>query len=316
MRVRLRRRGVDHGAFATVARETSWSRVEPVVVRGAVRPPDVRASMRAVARLRMGEELARIVPAPRGFRWAGTTQNVADVLEMQKLHVEPGGIYVKVNWLSTHPGDASMRLRFSYGAEILDDWLDDPARARRVLALVERMFPETRRVTRGLGRVVRRVSGVRPRFIQPILYANAPGGGAIFHHDHVPGQVGVVFTQFAGRTAWLTLPKRVLAGHMAAHMGRLVRRSPQGAGRPKHGEGGRMGRLLDRMERRDYRLERLINHTPAFTRRLIADGWLFVLGPGDAIVLPSPGPDDVAWHSVFTVGRGRNWALSVGFTAG
>ena len=105
----------------------------------------------------------------------------------------------------------------------------------------------------------------------------------------------MLFTQFAGSTAWLTLPKRVLAAHVAAH-----------GGLPMRG-------LLARMERRDDRLERLINHVPAFTRRLVADGWLFVLRAGDAILLPSPGPDDVVWHSVFTVGRGANWALSVGF---
>jgi hypothetical protein len=300
---------VDHGTFVPIARDTSWSRAEPVVLRGAVRPPDVRASMRIVAGLRAGEDLSHLVAAPRGFRWAGVSQNLRDVLEMQKVQVEPllrrgggfggqaGGIYVKVNWLSTHPGDGSLRLRFSYGAEVLDDWLDEPARARRVLALVERAFPETRLVTRGLRRAVRRVSGVSPRFIQPILYSNAPGGGALFHHDYVPGQVGVVFTQLAGSTAWLTLPKRVLAAHVGAHRGK------------------RMGRLLERMERRDDHLERLLNHTPSFTSRLVADGWLFVLRAGDAIMLPSPGPDDVAWHSVFTVGRGANWALSAGFAA-
>jgi hypothetical protein len=266
-----------------------------VVLRGAVRPPAVARSMRVLARLRAGADLSRAVAAPPGFRWAGVSQNTRDPLEMHKLHVEPGGIYVKANWLSTFAGDASMRLRFSYGAEILDDWLDDPSRARRTLALVEGMFPECRIVTRKRGPVVRRVSGVRPRFIQPILYANAPGGGALFHHDHVPGQAGVLFTQLAGSTAWLTLPKRALAAHVAAHMGRSMRG------------------LLARMERRDDRQERLMNHVPAFTRRLVADGWLFVLRAGDAILLPSPGPDDVAWHSVFTVGRGDNWALSVGF---
>jgi len=250
MRVRLRRRGVDHGWVAAASRETSLERGEPVVVRGAVR---AGASMRIVERLRAGEDLPRIAAAPRGFRWAGVSVNATDRREMHKLHVKPGGLYVKVNWLSAHPGDASLRLRFSYGTEIVDDFVDDPAQARASVRLAEGLFPECRRVTR-------RRWPVRGRFIQPIVYANAPDGGALFHHDDVPGQAAVVFAQFAGRTAWLALPAR--------------------------------GRPAD---------------TPATTRRLAAEGWLFLLRPGDAIVMPRR-----VWHSVFTVGRGPNLALSVG----
>ena len=139
----------------------------------------------------------------------------------------------------------------------------------------------SRAVTRNrrlIGEIARRIGGP-PRFIQRILYSNSRDGGALFHHDFVPGQAGVAYAQLAGSTGWLTLPKSVLRRH---------------AGRNLEGA------------------ERLINHSPAFTRKLAADGWFFVLRPGDAILLPSFSWGRVAWHSVFTLGRAPNVALSFG----
>jgi hypothetical protein len=269
MRVRLRRRGVDHGWFRPVEREPR--RGDPFVHRGLVRVPDVRRDLRLLAGLRRGGDLAQLARVPRGFRFTGLSQNTQDPLELHKLHAEPGGLYVKVNWLSTWPGDGSLRLRFSYGAEILDDWRHDASRARLSLRLAEGLFPACRAVTRA----------VRRRFIQPIVYSNQPDGGALFHHDDVPGQKGVLFTQLAGRTAWLALPKRELMRH--------VREA-----------GGRWG-------------DRLLNQSPRFTRRLVDDGRLFVLEPGDAIELPSLARGGTAWHSVFCASRGGNLALSMGY---
>lgn len=281
MRFRLRRRGVDHGFVTPVPRETSWERSEPVPLPGIVPKVPTAPVSRLLDRLRAGDNLARLLP----FRVAGTSQNVADPLEMQKVHVTDN-LYIKVNWLSTHPGDGSMRLRFGYGAEILDDWKDDPAGARGSERLFDRVFPASRAVTRNrrlIGEIQRRIGGA-PRFIQRILYSNSPGGGALFHHDFVPGQAGVVYAQLAGSTGWLALPKRELARHAR----------------------------LDLDDAAPKRVDRLINHTGAFTRRLAGEGWFFALRPGDAILLPSFGWDDVTWHSVFTIGSGRNVALSFG----
>ncbi|HTF58221.1 MAG TPA: hypothetical protein VK661_13400 [Planctomycetota bacterium] len=282
MRYRLRRRGVDHGFVTPVPRATSWEAAEPVPLPGIVPVPDTAPVTRLLDRLRAGEDLAPLLP--RAIRVVGTTQNVADPLEIQKVHFARD-LYIKVNWLSTHPGDGSLRLRFGYGAEILDDWKDDPAAARASERLFDAVFPVSRAVTRNrrlLAEIRRRLGG-SPRFIQRILYSNSPGGGALFHHDFVPGQAGVVYAQLTGSTGWLTLPKRELE--------RLAR--------------------VD-LDSSDPRIDRLINHRGALTRRLAADGWFFVLRPGDAILLPSFGWDDVAWHSVFTLGRGRNVALSFG----
>jgi hypothetical protein len=277
VRVHLRRRGCDHGRFTVRSRATSWSAGEPVVLRRFVRPPSCRAELAVLERLRAGEDLASVTKPPKGMRFTGVSQNTQDPLELHKLHVEPGDLYVKVNWLSTHPGDGSIRLRFSYGVEVLDDWKHDARGVRRTMELAAALFPATRIA-------MRRAAALK--LIQPIVYSNQPDGGALFHHDYVPGQTGVCFTQFAGSTAWLALPRPVLERHARDHAGRRIDIE---------------------------KAEKLLNRTPAFTRRLADDGWLFVLKPGDAILLPSPTLATAAWHAVFAASKGPNLALSCGF---
>ncbi len=290
MRVHLTRRGVDLGTLSTVARAASLDRAEPVRIQRLFRESRTRVGL--VHRLRAGEDLSDIARAPRGFRWEGTTQNLADPLEVQRLHVGPGELWIKVNWLSTWQRDASIRLRLGYGAEGIDDWAADAGRDKRLVGLVEGLFPETRRVTRSKA-LARRIG--RVRFLKPIVYANAPGGGALFHHDHGPGQDGVVYAQLVGRTAWFAVPWRVLVRHVEGHLGRPV------------------PRLWERAEAHDAAIARVLDRSRRFARRLAADGWLFVLSPGDAIVLPSPTRADTAWHSVFCASRGENLAVSMGF---
>lgn len=290
MRVRLRRRGVDHGWVTEAPREEREG--EPYVLRGLFRPAE--PSMRLIEQLRTGWDQLDWGEAPRGFRWAGGSINVLDRLEIEKRYVEPGGLWIKANWLSMHPLDSSIRLRVSYGVEEEDDFLDDPPSNRRAVRLVEGLFPCCRAVTRS--RALRAAIG-RARFLQPIVYSNAPNGGALFHHDFVPGQAGVVFAQLAGSTGWMAIPRCELEREVEAHLGRKV------------------PRIAERLERRDSRLGRLINETPAFTRRLAGAGWYRLLRAGDAIVLPSPSRRETAWHSVFCVGRGGNLALSMGFAA-
>ncbi|HEY3225527.1 MAG TPA: hypothetical protein VGK61_00865, partial [Planctomycetota bacterium] len=92
MRYRLRRRGVDHGSVTPVPRATSWEAAEPVPLPGIVPIPEVTSTARLLDRLRRGVDLAPLLPPlPRGFRIAGTTQNVQDSLELQKVHVAASG---------------------------------------------------------------------------------------------------------------------------------------------------------------------------------------------------------------------------------
>lgn len=296
MKLRLLRRGIDHGRVAPAPRETAWAAGEPEVLRRAVRPTAaVRPALRLIGWVRRGRDLVHIRPAPAGFRYACVSQNTGDPVELHKLHVfsgrSPRELYVKANWLSTYPGDGSLRLRFSFGREILDDWIDDPVAGAESLRLCEGIVPASKIVTRdrGLAARLRRITGFPIRFLQPIVYSNAPNGGALFHHDRVPGQAGVLYTQLAGRTAWLTLPQRELARRVRARGLRLS-------------------------DPPSDRVDRLINRSPAFTRELAEAGWLFALEPGDAILLPCEPPPSVAWHSVFTLGREPNLALSMGFS--
>src|SRR5690606_9896389 len=107
-----------------------------------------------------------------------------------------------------------------------------------------------------------------------IVYSNAPGGGAVFHHDADPGQRGVVYAQLLGATVWLACPKRELAEHAAAVASVARLRDPDAVLRAM--DGGP-----------DPELWTLLNATPALTEALANDGWLSVVGSGDLLVLPS-----------------------------
>jgi hypothetical protein len=143
------------------------------------------------------------------------------------------------------------------------------------------------------------------RLSERIVYSNAPGGGAVFHHDDEEHQLGVVFGQLAGETAWLALPKRELAAHVAAcaRSGALRRL----AGTPR--------RALRALDRDAPALRALLDATPRFTARLVDHGALIHLRAGDALLLPTHGPDDTCWHAVFALGRRASLAHSYGIFA-
>jgi hypothetical protein len=141
------------------------------------------------------------------------------------------------------------------------------------------------------------------RLSERILFANAPGGGAAFHHDAESAQLGVAYAQLAGRTAWLALPKRELA-YVVAQLA---------AGRLARSVAGR--RALRALDRHSPSLERLLNSEARLTRTLAERGRLYVLAAGDILLLPSPGLDDSAWHSVFALGSRPSLALSFGIFA-
>ena len=65
-------------------------------------------------------------------------------------------------------------------------------------------------------------------------------------------------------------------------------------------------------EASDPALLDVLNRDADFARLLAANGALFVLRAGDAIVLPSHGVDDVAWHSVLAIGDRPSLAHSYG----
>ena len=324
----LRRRGVAHGVVrggrsaivAGTPREL-WAAAEPLHFPGvlasalAAARDDVRRTRSLFERLGesrsdFADHVWRRLSGQRRFIAGGASRDLADPREIQKVHADRvrGGraadLWAKLSWISRDERDPSLRIRFSFGSELADDWSHSLQRARAADELAEAVFPECRVLARNVSalRWLRRATGGAVRLSERILFANAPGGGAAFHHDAETDQLGVAYAQLAGRTAWLALPKRELAALIStsAPSRALARgmRTPQ--------------RALRTLERPLPALDRLLNSDPRLTRDLAEAGRLYVLSAGDVLFLPSPGPDDVAWHSVFALGTRPSLALSFG----
>jgi hypothetical protein len=221
------------------------------------------------------------------------------------LDAEPGGtvvardLWAKLAWIADTDNDRSLRIRFSAGREQLDAWMGaTDLTAGWVDQFAARAFLECAAVLTclPLRRLLQRLLQRPHRLSERIVYNNAPDGGAVFHHDAEPGQLGVVFSQLEGHTAWLSISKRRLAARVVhAGQARNVRAAMD---------------ALDRGE--DSKLWRRLNRDAGFTADLAAHGALFVLRAGDVILLPSQGFDDVAWHSVIALGTRPSLAHSYG----
>lgn len=326
--VSLTRRGIRHGRFrASGAWEVPgeardlWRDAEPIHLAGALREglrghaADVRRTRRLLARLsearvEFRRDVWRRLSRSRGFVLGGASRDLGDPREIEKVHADWKGagkagadVWAKLSRISRDPRDRSLRIRFSFGSELHDDWHTNVRRARAADAFAEAAFPECRVLARDRPTLLllRRATGGPVRLSERILFANAPGGGAVFHHDAETGQLGVAYAQLAGRTAWLAVPKRDLASLVSEMAtGRLA----SAVGTP--------ARALRALALDLPALDRLLNASPRFTRALAERGRLYVLAAGDLLLLPSPGPDDAAWHSVFALGRRPSLALSFG----
>lgn len=321
----LRRRGADLGFAVAVDRTpptdrqtlARWRQSEPVFLPGVLGDAParhgaaIRTSLRMFDRLRRGapftEEIERRLRDDADLRYVETSADSDDARDIERvvLDAEPDGtpvardLWAKLSWIARNEHDRTLRVRFSAGAERLEAWLQaSDLTAGWVDQFAARAFPECEAILacQPLRRRLQCLLQRPHRLSERIVYNNAPGGGAVFHHDAEPGQLGVVFSQLEGRTAWLSLSKRRLAAL-------LVR---TGGARDVRGAFD----ALDRGE--DPGLLRRLNRDPVFTGLLAAHGALFVLRAGDAIVLPSQGFDDVAWHSVIALGTRPSLAHSYG----
>jgi hypothetical protein len=335
---RLERRGVRHGWVLDGARPApvdarlraeaaaalaSWPQAKAILLPGAIaarlqrHASDVRATLALFERLRRGASFqdalwARLAHDAR-FEPAGATRDLGDAREIEKVfadarergRITARDLYAKLSWISHDERDVSLRIRFSFGAEQLFDWQGEARRAPWSDRLADGSFPECAVLTgqRALVALIEKACGRRVRFSERIVYNNAPGGGAVFHCDVEPFQLGVLYGQLAGETGWLALPKRELAEEVEA----FARAS---SSRALARKARRALRWLDHED--DRELGRLLNHTPRFTERLVERGAFFRLRAGDALLLPSPGPDDACWHSVFALGRRPSLAHSYG----
>lgn len=319
---------VDDGACAGSNLAVAWNAAEPIVLPGmladALPPlqPLVTQSRELFEHLRQGGRFLDVVLAALedepSLRVEGSTVDRLDPREIEKVFVSglidgkrtrgSRDVWAKLGWIAHDEQDLSLRVRFSCGTEQLHDWHGNLEGQRWADTFAEALFPEGAALVQNpeLTDLLHDLLGAAPRLSERIVYSNAPGGGAVFHHDVETTQRGVVYGQLAGATAWLALPARELAAQIAAHATEV--KSPD---LPANAEAAL--RRLDRED--DAPLFDLLNQDPAFSARLAAEGWLLVLEPGDALVLPSHDADRTAWHSVFALGDAAGLAHSYGLFA-
>lgn len=342
----LRRRGVLHGhvtaaadalaadgggssdAVADSSLAAAFAADEPIALPGFLAAAltevqrEIDHSRRLFEHLRRGGRfldavLAALEDAPM-LRPEGSTVDRLDPREIEKVYVSGlvdgkrarGGrdVWAKLQWIAHDEQDLSLRVRFSCGTEQLHDWQRNVEGQVWSDRFAEALFPEGAVLAHNpeLTDLLQGMLGAPPRFSERIVYSNAPGGGAVFHHDADATQRGVVYGQMSGATAWLALPAQELAAqiatHAAAHHRVDLPSTPAAA--------------LRQLEREDdTALFALLNEDPEFTARLASGGWLMVLEAGDALILPSHDREHTAWHSVFALGDAPSLAHSYGVFA-
>ena len=352
----LHRRGVRLGWVLPTIQSKSrpdtelrarWQAGAPVPLPGLLRDllpafrREIRASERLMKRVIEGADGAALLSrapyrtrlAPH-FEMLASYCNEGDLQEIATIEFDAvrgkrslaENLWVKLAWLSLEPGDASMRFRFSFGIADCDDVAADLPRQRWAAKLAEAVFPESVIITanRPLKARLRRILGIAAMdFLERIVYFNAPGGGAQFHHDVERGHLGVIFAQLTGRTAWFALAKPVLVEELRrflrgpegqAEVRRLLRGSAEQALVLRQARNRRS--LAAYLDARDNDpVERIINRSPLFARQLLENGHGFALSPGDVLLLPQADFDACCWHSVFCLDDQPGEALSFAIRA-
>ena len=362
-RVVLERRGCYHGEWSvlgvrsdrdpvplTARLHQRWHAARPIVLRGLVDPTEATEPLGERARL--GEELGEACVLreflerhidPSGGVWElGGPARLADPerdLERHwiRWHSDPGtpgtprmnDLWAKSAWLSTHEDDRSVRLRLSFGSEGRGDASRDLRRHRRVEELAELLLPECSLLhdSPALRERLETWLGDEVLFTQHIGYWNAPGGGALFHHDAfdepvLGGQRGVVFTQLIGRTAWLALSVDDLAHRVEEFLGYLGEGELPWVRKALFRHPRDLDRALEvssdpRRARRELvrpgcgLFGAVVERGPEFTAFLADGGHAHLLDPGDVIILPNHGLGRTCMHSVFCADEATSYGLSM-----
>ncbi|MEO0478460.1 MAG: hypothetical protein AAF196_03175 [Planctomycetota bacterium] len=309
----LRRRSVDHGVLIVGDRPPSPTGDPPSAFRHTkpVFLPDVLTERLAdcaphIARTldsfeafrhgaRLLDDLDERLSDQDVLEYSSSTVDLSEPREIEKVFVDARDpehpvrrrvardLSAKLSWISLDASDESLRIRFSFGHESTGDWLEGGERAFWSDRFCEAAFPERSAITDcpDIRNLLDQCLDRPWRLSETIVYSNAPGGGAVFHHDADEGQRGVLFIQCSGVTVWLAVPNEALATAAGVHPTELE------------------ACLQDSSDPLRSRLDQ----DPEFTAKLAAEGHLFALGPGDALLLPSHGPESCCWHSVFGTTR-------------
>lgn len=361
--VLLERRGVQHGEWAEFepgapsdSPRAEWlqrfERAAPIVLPGLVsaatlaeRGPELHARTELYAALigapgalrdfvlasALGPEYHVVERAPEGPSPPDPRDlervGIRRVDDTRQAPIED--LWLKSSRLSTHAADASLRVRFSFGHEVDDDNSRDLRRHLAVTELAERLVPECR-LAHGcapLRRLLDEWVGAETFLSQHIAYWNAPGGGALFHHDAFDeplegGQRGVVYMQLTGTSAWLALPIEALAAHVAEFAALLAAGEAPWVPAALFPNTNGFARFTELVSNRPRLLAELalpgcgalaavVNRGPEFTGLLADAGHAWLLDPGDVIVLPNHGFAATCMHSVFCASDEPGYALSM-----
>lgn len=359
----LTRRGQWHGEFlefepalaglpparitpSNAAFHRRWRTARPIVLPGALLPLVEREAAAIAESLEWHREASAEPQSQALLRWLHSIEDEwsltparapladpeRDIERVEATPIRsrrPPRLWLKSGWLSTHPDDASLRVRVSAGIEGRDDAAPDLALNREVAQLAAATLPcaAALRGERHLKSWIEALTGEPLLFTQDIAYWNAPGGGALFHHDAFApdgtlGQLGVCYAQLAGETFWLALStedlcQRIAEFTQALEEGQLswVRQQlfPEPARWRQHrariGDPAGLRRELALPGQGE--LGALLNRGPEFTAFLADAGHGWLLRAGDVILLPNHGLESTCMHSVFCASDEATYALSL-----
>jgi len=228
-------------------------------------------------------------------------------------------LWMKVSWLSFYDEDASLRFRFSFGVDLHEDVAADIKRQKFAAQLTEAAFPESAIITGNddlLEKLRQLLNTEKIKFVERIVYFNAPHGGAYLHHDRERGHAGVVYAQLSGSTFWLALPRKILVKEVMSFISKCqlsiwpnsIDTNMQKELSVLSSDELSVTRELESFA--NSSLIHLINETEGFVQQLIANGHGRQLNAGDMLLLPQESDDSCCWHSVYTVGENTGEALS------
>lgn len=255
-----------------------------------------------------------------GFERLACSEDMDDPQEICKIDFDrydgdqlvAGDLWLKIAWLSLQEGDPSLRFRFSHGLEGDETITTDRVQQIHAAELCETLFQESSLISRhGRLRALLEELGVRdPRYVERIVYFNAPDGGALFHQDVERGHCGVVYAQMTGETFWLALSREQLLNEVTE----FLQQDDEGVWQD-------LSRLdpderVARLEAREDRIEQLLNRTPEFSVQLLEHGHGYWLRPGDLLLLPQIDETRCAWHAVHTLGEVMGEGLSFAIREG
>ena len=242
-----------------------------------------------------------------------------DVMNGDEIVAE--NLWCKCSWLSYENDDASLRFRFSFGMVGYEDVASDVERQLYAGELTEALFPESAIISNdtNLEQQLCAVFDVNKlAYVERIIYFNAPNGGAHFHQDVERGHLGVIFAQLYGRTCWAACSKHDLMDEVQIFVGNhenclalqalLIDEAAYQSLVVIVEDREKLSNLLD--ENDNKLIDLLINRCPQFYQQLSDHGHVYILTPGDIMLLPQKNSDECCWHTVCCLDDYAGEALS------